>query len=149
MTPRRTLQFSSVDEVLADIATLRQGYTQSGNWSLPQACWHLNKALTYFMTPFTGVPPVPTEQARQALQQVLAAGKIPGKIDAPETALPPGDCSDADVTKFVETLNRYKTFQGPYAPHRIFGTMTPEQGQRLSLIHIAHHLSFLSPQKPN
>jgi hypothetical protein len=149
MTPRRTLQFSSIDEVLADIAALREGYTQSGNWSLPQACCHLNTVITYSMTPFVGAPPVTTEQARVAFQQLLSTGKIPGKIEAPEKAIPPSHCGDADITAFVETLQRYKNFKGPYAPHRLFGILSMEQGQRLTLIHIAHHLSFLSPQKPN
>jgi uncharacterized damage-inducible protein DinB len=149
MIPRRTLQFSSIDEVLADIAALREGYTQSGNWSLPQACWHLNASVNHFMAPFVGTPPVVTEQMRQALQQVLMTGKIPDRLDAPEKAVPPGRCTDADVATFVETLQKYNKFSGPFAPHRLFGAMSIEQRQRHTLIHIAHHLSFLSPQKPN
>lgn len=44
MNSRRTLDFKSEDDVIAEVSRLRQGYVQSGSWNLPQICWHLNTA---------------------------------------------------------------------------------------------------------
>jgi hypothetical protein len=141
----RLVKFENVDAAIAEIEQLRHGCTPTGNWSLPQACWHLNQILTYFMTTPARTPMETPPGGPEKLAAILSAGAIPSGIQSPERVLPPANCTDADVTAFITTLQKFKTFAGPFPPHRLFGAMTPEEGKKLNLIHIAHHLSKLIP----
>jgi hypothetical protein len=146
MTARRALRFNSSDEVIADIERLRSvPLVRAGNWSLEQACWHLNVALNYFMSPGPHPMPNAPPEARENLKRILAGGQIPNGIRSPDQAVPPDVCSADSVDRFIQTLRRLKTFEGPFAPHRLFGPLTLDEGRRLALIHSAHHLSYLIP----
>jgi hypothetical protein len=141
----RSLQFENIDGAIAEIEKLRGGCKQTGNWSLPQACWHLNKALTFVMS---GAPAAPMEtppDGPQRLAMILGTGKIPGGVQAPERVIPPTTCEDCEVAALITTLEKFKKFDGPFPPHRLFGPLTPEQWQKVNLIHVAHHLSKLVP----
>jgi hypothetical protein len=146
MTTRRPVKFASADDVVADVQRLRSvPYTRSGNWSLEQACWHLNFVTNYFMSP--GPHPIPNTppDAHQNLKSVLAGGQIPTGIRSPDPALPPEACSPDAVDSFIATMQRFKDFPGPFAPHRLFGSLTLEEGRQLTMIHCAHHFSYLVP----
>jgi hypothetical protein len=147
--PRRVgLVFNSVDDVIADVQKLRKGWEQTaGQWTLPQICWHLEIAMRTSMTPVQNPVETPEQTANKPrLQALLAAGKITGFIPAPERAVPPADAGDAAIDAFLATLEKYKTFPGPFAPHRLFGKMTDDEARRIALIHCAHHLSYLAPK---
>ena len=147
--PRRVgLIFNSADDVIADVKNLRNGWEQTaGQWSLPQICWHLNIAMQSGMTPIEGAIETPEQTAmKPRLQALLTAGKITGFIPAPERALPPADAGDADINTFLATLDKFKTYPGPFGLHRLFGKMTDDEARRLQLIHCAHHLSYLAPK---
>jgi hypothetical protein len=145
LTRREGLRFADADAVIADIHRLQAGCIKTGNWTLAQACWHLNFALRYFMSPGPHAEVPATAENRQRLEAILSGGKIPGGIQSPDQAVPPPTAGDADIEAFIATLARFKTFNGPFAPHRLFGKLTLEQGRKLALTHSAHHLSYLVP----
>jgi hypothetical protein len=143
---RRTgLKYANVDEVKTDVTHLRQGAARVGNWSLDQACWHLNFVMTYFMSP--GPHPIPETSpgSRDTLNRILVSGQIPDGISAPERALPPADCGTGTVDTFLQTLEQFRTHKGPFAPHRLFGPLTLDEGRKLSLMHCTRHFSYLVP----
>jgi hypothetical protein len=145
-TRRSGLSYASEDAVFEDVKRLRRGYVQAGSWSLPQVCAHLDKAVQFRMQP--GPFPADTpEQARRKgdIPGILAAGKLPEGITAPEPMMPPADCGDQAVDTFLATMEKFKRFPGPIAPHRIFGHLSDADARRLNLIHCAHHLSYLTP----
>jgi hypothetical protein len=146
MTARRVLRFNSVDDVVADIEHLRSVPLQRiGNWSLEQACWHLNFALNYFMSAGPHPEPSTPPEGRENLRRILAGGEIPNGIRSPDQAIPPDNCSTQAIDEYIRTLRRLETFEGPFAPHRLFGSLTLEDGRQLTLLHSARHLSFLVP----
>jgi hypothetical protein len=147
MSERRTLSFSSIDEIVADIEQLRaRGSVRCGNWSLAQICWHLNMAMRSAMRPGPHAADTPQQLAmRPRLESILASGKLPFAVQAPEQAVPPAECTDAAINEFLATLRAIKTFPGPFAPHRLFGSITGDELRRFNLIHCAHHLSHLIP----
>ncbi len=142
---RRTLSFTSEDEAIADVQALRRGYVQAGRWSLPQMCAHLDKAVRSRMQPGPFPPNTPEQDARRATaDRVLATGRLPDGIIAPDTLVPRQDVDDDAIDAFIATLREFKSFQGPIAPHRLFGHLPDADARRLNLIHCAHHLSYLT-----
>jgi hypothetical protein len=143
---RRQLQFHSYDDIVRDIQNLRKGYSQGGNWSLSQICWHLNATMMYLTQPLPHPAAAPvTPEAREKLRYMLENKKLPFAIQAPERVVPAATCGEEEIDRFIATLDRLKTFSGPYAPHRIFGQLSDDEGRELSLLHCAHHFSFLAP----
>ncbi len=143
---RPNLTFASEDAVVEDVKQLRKGYAQSGNWSLPQVCCHLDLAVQARMAP--GPFPQDTdEQAgrRPILERIMASGQLPDGIVAPDPMVPPAHCGDDAIDAFLATMQKFKAFPGPIAPHRIFGTLNDVDARKLNLIHCARHLSFLIP----
>jgi hypothetical protein len=123
---------------------LRRGYTKVGNWSLEQICWHLNTVMTFTMRPGPHDAVAVDETAKATLAKILAGQPLP-QVTAPERVVPPADAGTDAIDQFLATIERFKTFTGPYAPHRLFGDMPFSDYQRLHLIHSAHHLSHLIP----
>ncbi|MCC6424161.1 MAG: DUF1569 domain-containing protein [Phycisphaerales bacterium] len=146
MSRRQTLKFNTEDDVIADVQKLRKGYQQAGAWNLPQVCWHLNVSVQTRMKPGPFPPNTPEQDARKAqIQQILAAGRLPDGIPAPEASVPPPDAGDAAIETLLASLQTFKTFTGRIPPHRIFGNLNDADARKLNLIHCAHHLSYLSP----
>jgi len=145
-TRRSRVSYASEDDVINDVKRLRHGYKQAGSWNLPQVCAHLDKAVQFRMQPGPFAPDTP-EQAKnkEKIPGILAAGTIPEGIKAPEPMLPPADCGEASIDAFLVTIEKYKRFPGPTAPHRIFGMLEERDARKLNLIHCAHHLSYLTP----
>ena len=145
-TRRTHLDFASEDEVIADVNRLRRGCTQAGAWSLPQVCYHLDKATQLRMQPGPFPPTTPEQEARrETFRNIMATGRLPDGIQAPDAMQPPPDCGDAAIDAFIATLERFKRFSGPIAPHRLFGHLSDADARRLNRIHYAHHLSYLAP----
>lgn len=144
---RRQLNFNSEDDVIAEVRRLRaSGCTKRGNWSLPQICMHLDRAVQYRMQPGPYAPDTPEQNAKKPLVAgILASGKLPQGITAPDAMIPPADCGEESIDSFLATMERYKRFPGPTAPHRIFGMLNEPDARMLNLIHCAHHLSYLTP----
>lgn len=147
--PRRGgLRYENVDQVIADVKNLRRGWEHTaGQWTLAQACWHLGFAMRASMTPGPDVPETPEQLAMKPRKDaILAAGRLPMTIQSPERALPPPDAGEEAIDSFLATLEKYKSYPGPFAPHRLFGKLTDDEARRLALIHCAHHLSYLAPK---
>ena len=143
---REELSYANEDGVIADVQRLRRGYAQAGAWSLPQMCTHLDKAVQFRMQPGPFAPDTSEQlKNKERVPAILATGKLPEGIQAPESMLPPADCGEQSIDAFLATIEKYKRFPGPTAPHRIFGALAEPDARKLNLIHCAHHLSYLTP----
>ena len=141
---RRNLDYPNVDAAIADVQSLRRGYTQSGNWTLPQICWHLTSVLDKTSRPATE-PATPEQVKMQPIKEkILATGRLPGRIEAPQPVVPPPDCGEESVDAFIAALRRLAIYPEKTAVHRLWGPLTVDEFKRLSLIHCAHHLNHLT-----
>jgi len=146
---RPNLGFDTIDDAIADLHRLRDGYAQGGNWTLAQVCWHLNVATRARMRVGPFEPNTPDQDARAPVfAKILAEGRLPEGLVAADTMVPPADADPTSVAQFVEALERLKAHPGPFAPHRLFGHMNDDDSRRQILIHSAHHLRYLLPAKP-
>jgi hypothetical protein len=145
VSERRTLKFADADAVAAEVRRLRAGYTQAGEWSLPQACWHLNKAIRFSMNPPPQVKMTkPGLIRKMQLMAILIVGRIPAGAHAPEKITPTKDVPESAIDEFLVTLNDLNNFKGEFAPNPLFGQLSRGRYMRLHLVHCAHHLGFLS-----
>ncbi|MGC4032758.1 MAG: DUF1569 domain-containing protein [Tepidisphaeraceae bacterium] len=148
MAERRSLIFNTPDDVAAEVKRLRDGgYEKAGQWNLPQVCFHCEKLLVQAMTgPAADTTPEQTAR-RPILDQMLATNRIPDGIVSPDPAVPPADTPASAVDDFLKTLDAFEAFTGTFAPHRLFGNISPQERRRHQMIHCAHHLSYLVPAK--
>ena len=146
---RRSLTYPDFDTVIADVENLRKGYVQVGNWNLPQICRHLTIGTNNAAKPATAPATPEQTAARSTLENVLSTGKIPSGLQAPAPALPPADCTDADIDAFIATVQKVRDYAEPSAAHPRFGPLTPAEFKKVVLAHMAHHLSHLVPVAGN
>ena len=143
---REGLSFNSEDDVAADVRLLRRGYARAANWSLPQVCYHLERIMQIRMAPGPHPPNTPEQDARQGLfREIMRSGRIPDGLKAPEAVMPPAEVGEDAIDALLATLETFKRFPGPIAPHRLFGQQSDADSRKQNLIHCAHHLSFLVP----
>ena len=148
MSARRRLKFSNVDELAAEVRRLRPGYSQAGNWNLPQICWHLNKTVRFSMQP--GATSLPKSRVERAVQWltgriVLTTGRVPTGISAPQRIVPPAEASEESIDEFLASLSELMAYSGEFGIHPRFGRLSRDQYMRVHFIHSAHHLGFLTP----
>jgi hypothetical protein len=147
---RRALQFEDLGQVTQEVERLRRdGYARAGRWDLGQVCEHLALALEAMMAGFPRRFPwwVRWLGGPVVRAWVFATGRFPAGLPMP-AGVAPADAPDEDaaVRHWREALERFTRFDGPLAPHPAFGRLSRRQWERLTLIHSAHHLSFLLPR---
>lgn len=150
-TGRRTLHFESIDDVMPEVERLHARHTTAGAWSLGQICCHLATTIRRVVDLPASTPRDPAlELGEDAKREVLASGRIPSRMVAPPALQPPDEVNeDEEVERLRSAIAYYKASPGPVAPHRFFGPLSKAEWDRLQLIHMAHHLSFVIPREPS
>src|SRR5579872_7094235 len=148
MAARRTLAFTSVDQVMPDVDRLLNGHKTAGNWSLGQICNHLTGTLQSSIEGFPIKMPwlMRVTIGKLAKKKILTSGKMDEGIKIPERFCPkPGLDARAEVEALRAAFRLYAAHAGPVADHPMFGPMSRAEWDRLHCIHCAHHLSFAHP----
>jgi hypothetical protein len=150
-TQRRTLHFTRIDQVLADVNQLadaeRRGTLKMlGNWTFGQSLDHLASWVDYS---YDGVPlkiPVFIPWIARPLRK-----RFLYKPMKPGSRIPkvPGGTLAIDVVASVPALDHFrKAFERlaispPDKPHAVFGKFTHEEWIAQRLRHSELHLSFM------
>ncbi len=144
---RRTLQFEHFDDVMPEVERLIQGHSTVGHWSLGQICRHLAIVLRRVVDLPASTPHDPSQWVSAAeKQRVLDSGQLPEGIPGPPEIMPGATLSDREEADGLRAaLAHFRSSPGPVIPHRVFGPLSREEWDRLQLIHLAHHLSFVVP----
>ena len=148
VTGRRTLRFTSLDEIVTEAEQLASGPIQTlGNWSPGQIFEHLARTFTL---PLDGIVlPIPFYVrwgARLMLGRFLRNGfpaglALTGKSAA---ALVPEAISTEDgLAALQSAVARWKA-KTTVPRHSVFGAVTDDQWTQIQLRHAELHLSFLS-----
>jgi hypothetical protein len=149
MTPgRRSLSYSSFDEVMPDVERLLHGHVTVGTWSLAQICRHLATVMRRVVDLPASTPHDPSQWVGEYQKmEVLESGLIPEGLPAPPVVLPAeplGEREEAEALR--QAIAYYEASPGPVIPHRLFGPLSKAEWDRIQLIHLAHHLSFAIPR---
>lgn len=149
----RSLRFSSVDEVIAEVDRLQAGgYTPTGRWDLPQMCEHLAYYVRGSLDGFGFRLPWPVRVllGRPLRRRLLEGGgqMKRGMRTIPASVPAVGSVGNEAVTRFRDLLVRFRDHDGPLPPSPLLGPLTKAEWQTLHLGHCAHHLGFLVPRSP-
>lgn len=150
-TERRTLQYTSLDNVIPDVERLMLGHLTVGNWSLAEICRHLAGTIRLAVdTPATTRHDPALQFPQEKIDQVFESGKLPEGLPRPAAAsstLPePINVQDA-ANLLRDAIAYYAASPGPASGHRFLGPLSKDQWDRLQRIHCAHHLSFAIPSQ--
>jgi len=145
---RRTLHFTSYQDILDDVHQLEKGPTRHlGNWSLGQVCEHLAKAFEYAVdgAPF-GVPWYlrivgPIIKKRVISRPIKPGFKLPASA---AEYLPSSDDPTEGIRRMERGIARYQQ-AAELKPHVIFGRMSRAEYDQLNFRHAEMHLSFILP----
>ena len=131
---------------------LKRGYHQRGNWNLTQTALHLNDWINF---PIDGYPRLPAWKrlplwtykvvaGRRQLRKILTSGFPPGGPTLACTTYPASQLDDESaVNRYLASIDRFRCHNQNYHASPLFGHMTPDEMQRLQLLHAAHHLALL------
>jgi hypothetical protein len=148
---RRTLQFESIDQILAELEVLaaaeKEGKLRAlGTWTAGQNLGHLASWIDYsydgvpFKVPFIARIIMRPMKKRFLFKPMKPGSRIP--------KVPGGTVGidvipfDEGISKFRNNLNRLKA-KPPEIPHALFGPLTHEEWIAQHLRHAELHLSFL------
>ena len=148
---RRTLNFHSANEVVAEIERLQQGgYEKLKKWNLTQICDHIGETTrlgmegSSFRMPWLFRVTFGKWFLRGVLKdRKMRAGTPTAKVLEPK----PAEHDNPEVVaQCIETYRRAAEFSGPLPPHPLVDNLTLEDWKELTWIHAAHHLGFLIPK---
>jgi hypothetical protein len=152
-TARRTVHYSSFDELLADAERMSAGHCRTvGRWTYPQILKHL--ALTAdamfdgfgFKAPwFARVLIAPLVRNSFLTKPMRAGFKLPKRA---AKIIPAADASLAEaLPHFRRAIGRFER-ETPTAEHPFIGKMAPQEAKSLALRHAELHMSFVVPESP-
>ena len=149
-TQRRSIEFTTLDEVRADIETLAAGsYVTVGKWSFAQILDHLGSSLiasidgfpfkaSWFVRWFVA----PMIKNSILTNQMKPGFKLPKKFSS---YLPTEECTmDEALPKVLAAIKRFDD-ELPVADHPFFGKMASEEWMNLHMRHAELHMSFVVP----
>jgi hypothetical protein len=149
-TPGRTLRFETNRDILREINRLRHGgYTQRGNWSLSQMCYHISVPLKKRITPPATTTPTAEQAAMQQriIEPILATGKPPPGMQTPPEMITPELCPEGSIEEFLDLLRQLDEYQHEYVDFGpAMGPVKTDVLRQVTKLHAAHHLAFLDPK---
>ena len=137
--------------MIAEIARLRPGYTQTGKWTLGQICWHVGLPIEKHLNPPEpmDLQPTPEQTAKKTgfVDYIITHRTAPPGIkDAPPQFIPPETAGEADIDRYIALLGRMANYPHPKVMMGPVGPVTIQEFRLCNVFHAAHHLAFLVPK---
>lgn len=146
---RRQLQFTSLDDILADIDRLNQGKVRTlGNWTPGQNLKHLATVMNGSLDGIDVQASFFMRFIARMFKKRMLKMKMPAGFQLPKSAhvLIPADTTWEDGVHGVQAaIARLKAEPQRHA-HPVLGNLTREQWDQLHCRHCELHLSFLVPE---
>lgn len=154
-TDRRTLNFPTIDAVLADVdrivAADRAGTLRcTGNWSAGQAMGHVAAWINYAYDGFPlGPPPFFIRWILRLMKKKILSSGMQAGVKIPKTDHgtfgTESLSTDEGAARLRAALNRLKNSEVATYDSPAWGPMPKEERVAINLRHAELHLSFLHP----
>ena len=151
VTDRRTLQFSSLDDILADAEGLaaHQPIRTTGNWTPAQIIGHVAVFIDWSMDGFPFAVPLPLRAVGRLIRKGAQRRTPPSGIKAPRASLkyiPPADSTLEDAMRSLRgAVLRVRAGKQMTKPSPLFGKLSHEEWTRIHCRHAEMHFSFMHP----
>ncbi|HBN77917.1 MAG TPA: hypothetical protein DD473_19325 [Planctomycetaceae bacterium] len=154
MEQLRSLRFTDWEGVESDLQNLLKGYQFHGKWNLAQTTLHLNDWMQFSMNGFPKfILPmrvmfavIRNTAGKSMLRRILSDGFKAGNPTFPATVYEASEAEDVEaVDKLLQTIIRFRNYQGEIHPSPLFGHMSYATAEQLQLAHFSHHLRYLVP----
>jgi hypothetical protein len=148
MSTPRDLEFTSEQQIIDDVQRLRRGWQAVGNWTLPQACYHLGLAPQNFLRQPAEIEPNAEQKRRQErLAQLNASGAMPRGLPIAPGTEPPPDAGDGAIDQLMAGMQALAAYRNSHADFGPFGPVPTEMFRQFIYLHSANHLSNFYPSK--
>ncbi|WP_019914277.1 DUF1569 domain-containing protein [Paenibacillus sp. HW567] len=144
-----TVQFSSLADVKIELVKmLEQEDIQTKQWSLFEMLTHCSQTIEYSMVGYPQMKPkivrntigrmVIRKFLRQGFMKHDLAAHVPGaaKLEKQGTA-------KEGIEILLKSIDKFTAYNGPLAPHLVFGALSKEEYDKYFTMHIADHFSEL------
>ncbi|QDT10861.1 DUF1569 domain-containing protein [Stieleria marina] len=150
-TKRRTLDFHTGDEVVAEIQRLRsRKYSKTKNWNLTQICEHLTATMAGGIDGFGFRLPwiLRVTVLKWIFNRMLKTRKMSSgpTLDRLKPKTAGGTDDDAIIDTCIATIERAASFKGPIQNYPFLNELKVDDWQQFMWMHAGHHLGFLIPQ---
>ncbi len=146
---RRSLDYSSFEELLADADRLASGPVQAlGNWSDGQIFKHLALAYNGSIDGFAMTFPLPFRLMARLFKKKLINGAMPPGFTLPGDggkSVTPGPTSTEEGLAALHAAVGRLEREPHRATHPMFGDLTKDEWNKIHLKHASLHMSFLVP----
>lgn len=149
---KRTLDFHSGDEAIAEIKRLRTGgYTKTKNWNLTQICEHLTATMNGGMDGFGFRLPwiLRATIIKWVFNRILRTRKMSSgpTLDRLKPKTTDGPDDDAIIDNCIAAIERAMTFPGPMEDYPFLDNLDVDDWRQFMWMHAGHHLGFLTPRE--
>lgn len=153
VSERRTLSFSSMDDILRDVDALDSAATRhaTGNWSPAEVVQHVAKLIEFSLDGFTFTMPWPIRAFGRlvrgsALRRPMKPGLKFPKSAAPALEPDPNIPWEVAVKRLRTAIGRINAGERMTQPSPVLGDMSHEDWVKLHCRHSEMHLSFVHPE---
>jgi hypothetical protein len=144
----RNITYTSEADCIADIETLRRGHRAGGNWTLAQACYHMNYPLEQLPQQPTSAQPTPDQQKLQGfLERVIANGWPTDPGNSPKPMIPPENAGPEAIDALINSLRQFAKRPSGRYDALVFGPVEIDKLRKFFLVHAEHHLNYFEPTK--
>ncbi len=145
---RRTLDYKSFDELLADADRLSSANVKTlGNWSPGQIFQHLANAFNGSIDGFPNAFPWFMQAMARMFKNKLVNGAMPAGIKMPaklaKVVMPEPTSTEVGLGNLHAAVSRLKQ-DLHRAPHPAFGEISKKEWDTVHLKHASLHMSFLT-----
>ena len=148
VTDRRQLRFTSMQDIVDDVARLDEDTRTTGNWTAAQIVQHLAKMINYSIDGFPRRGSLPVRLLGRMMRKRALSAPLPAGYSFPRKfhfLTPDADVTLVTALRFMrETIGRLQ-LEKMTAPSPILGRLNPEQWEQMHCRHAEMHFSFMHP----
>lgn len=149
MPQRRTLRFSSLDEMLTDTRqVVGNSHVTTGQWTAAQILDHLSRAIDCSFDGFGFSAPLWIRILVRPFRNGLLLRPMRAGFRVPQRGavlLPSDAVTLEDALARLERSTTRLQNERPEQPHPVLGVLSPQEYRLMHLRHAELHLSFILP----
>ena len=147
---RRTLSFSSLDDILADAEAMTESSASTGNWNAAENIYHVALLIDFLNRGAPFAVPLPMRLLGKTLKlfrihvkPIKPGFKAPSEVE--NAFAPPTDITLEAAKQKLRDETAYAKEHGMNYPSPLFGKLSPDDAVAMNCRHAELHFGFIHP----